>query len=94
MYLLYGDDSGSPTDRGQEYFVLGGVAIFERQAHWISRELDKIAERFDPANPKAVELHGSPMLNGRAEWEHVPYNDRVQTLKDALTVREHSKSWG
>lgn len=86
MYLLYVDDSGSATDAKQEFFVLGGVAVFERQVHWMGLELDKVAARFDPANPRLVELHGSPMLGGRREWASVPPADRVQAIKDGLQV--------
>jgi hypothetical protein len=64
MYLLYLDDSGSTTDNSQQYFVLAGLSVFERQGWWISQELEKIAAAFNPADPASVELHGSPMLNG------------------------------
>ena len=62
MHLLYADESGSPKDPSQNYLVLAGVSVFERQSYWISNELDKIAARFDPANPDEVELHGNPIL--------------------------------
>jgi hypothetical protein len=91
LYLLYADDSGSPTDKSQEYFVLGGVAIFERQVHWINLELEKIAARFNPTDSRAVELHGSPMLNGKHGWESVPRAVRIQTIKDSLGVLAVSK---
>ena len=70
MHLLYADESGSPKDSSQNYLVLAGVSVFERQSYWISNELDKIAARFDPANPDEVELHGNPMLNGKGIWRH------------------------
>jgi CheY-specific phosphatase CheX len=28
MYLLYVDESGSPQDPNQQYFVLAGIAVF------------------------------------------------------------------
>ena len=64
MYLLYADESGTTQDPSQQYFVLAGFCVFERQGYWISEKLDKIAARFNPADPGSVELHGSPMLNG------------------------------
>ncbi|WP_163069197.1 DUF3800 domain-containing protein, partial [Acinetobacter baumannii] len=64
MHLLYLDESGSVADPQQRYFVLGGVSVFERQSHWIETELNKIAERFKPAAPYDIELHGSPMRSG------------------------------
>lgn len=65
MYLLYADESGTTQDPSQQYFVLAGLCVFERQGFWVSSELDKIAARFNPADPASVELHGSPMLAGR-----------------------------
>jgi hypothetical protein len=86
MYLLYADESGSTGDSGQRVFVLAGVSLFERQGFWISRELDKIAARFNPADPSAVELHASPMFGGRGAWRKTDRDERVQAIKDALTV--------
>lgn len=61
MYLLYADESGSSGDPNQQYFVLAGFCVFERQGYWIAQELDKIAAGFNPADPASVELHGNPM---------------------------------
>ena len=43
MYLLYLDDAGSPGNAAEEYFVLGGVCVYEAQVDWFSREIDKLA---------------------------------------------------
>lgn len=86
MHLLYVDDSGSVPDPQQKYFVLGGVSIFERQGHWLSEALERIAARFNPADPMSVELHGSPMLNGSGVWRGFPLPQRVQAMKDALEL--------
>lgn len=84
MHLLYLDESGSVADPTQQFFVLAGVSVFERTCHWIEKDLDAIAARFDAANPRAVELHGSPMRGGKGEWRKFPVPDRVQAIKDAL----------
>jgi hypothetical protein len=42
MHLLYLDDAGSAGNKDEEYFVLGGVSVFEAQAYFITRELDGI----------------------------------------------------
>ena len=57
MYLLYADESGSSHDKSQQYFVLAGFCLFERQCYWLGEELKKIAARFDPAESASVELH-------------------------------------
>lgn len=43
MHLLYLDDAGSAKNPNERYLVLGGVAVYEAQAHWVTRELDKLA---------------------------------------------------
>ena len=40
MYLLYLDDAGSPSNPAEEYFVLGGICVYEAQVEWFGRELD------------------------------------------------------
>jgi hypothetical protein len=86
MHLLYADHSGEPSDPKLRTFVLAGISVFERQGFWIASELDRIAERFDPADPGSIELHGSPMRQGRDGWDRFPVHDRVQAMLDALGV--------
>lgn len=86
MFLLYADESGTPTGSDQEHFVLAGVSVFERKAHWLSLELDKIAARFMPSDSRQVELHGSPMFAGRNFWRKFPKEDRLSAIKDALRL--------
>lgn len=86
MYLLYADESGTPSGTDQAFFILAGISVFERQAHWLSLELDKIAARFNPHDPMSVELHGSVMFAGRNMWRGVPKQDRLDAIKDALNL--------
>lgn len=84
MSILYADESGTVKDASQQYFVLAGFCVFERQGYWLSEKLDQIAARFNPADPSSVELHGSPMLNGAGIWRHQPKLQREQAIQDAL----------
>jgi hypothetical protein len=86
MHLLYADHSGEPTDPNLRHFVLAGISVFERQGYWLAQELDQIASRFDPADPESIELHGSPMRQGRDGWDRFPVPQRVQAMLDALAV--------
>lgn len=86
MHLLYVDESGSVTDPAQKYFVLAGVAIFERKTHWVEQPLNDIASQFSPHDPHAIELHGSPMRSGRDGWKAFPLQDRLNAIKAALTA--------
>ncbi|MGH7736499.1 MAG: DUF3800 domain-containing protein [Candidatus Tyrphobacter sp.] len=72
MHLCYIDDSGTAEDPSTKVLVLGGLSIFERQSHWISRGLDTVAARFNAEEPHLVELHSGPMYHGRGEWRRIP----------------------
>ncbi len=86
MYLLYADESGTSGDPNQQFFVLAGFCIFERQGYWIAQELDKIAARFNPADHASVELHGNPMNSGKGIFRRFPKDDRVHAIADALNI--------
>lgn len=90
MYLLYADESGSTHDPNQRHFVLAGFCVFERQGYWLANQLENIAERFNPADPASVELHGSPMASGRGMWRQYKKVDRDKALQDALHVFTNS----
>lgn len=94
MHLFYLDESGHPSDTNQQFFVLAGFSIFERQGFWFENELDQIAAKFNPADPKSVELHGSPILTGKSFWRNVALEDRVKLLEDCINVfvKSHSSN--
>jgi Protein of unknown function (DUF3800) len=91
MYLLYVDESGSPQDPNQQYFVLAGVAVFERKTHWLEQALDNLASRIDPNEPEKWELHGSPMRNGNKEWRRFPKEQRQDWIKEGLKICADAK---
>ncbi|MCS7043685.1 MAG: DUF3800 domain-containing protein [Bryobacteraceae bacterium] len=83
MYILYADESGAAGDRHQRFFVLAGIAIFDRQTWWLSVELDKIVQRLFPHQPE-VELHGSHILQGKGIWRSLPVKTRIEAYQEAL----------
>ncbi len=94
MHLMYVDESGSVADPSQRYFVLAGVAVFERKTHWVEQDLNAIATRFNNASPHSVELHGSPMRAGREGWKAHQLPDRLKAIQDALrdgVAKHHPK---
>ena len=87
MHLLYLDDSGSVGNVNEQYLVLGGVSVFEAQSHWITRELDKLAESLDPANPHAVEFHASETYARRSRpWKGLSQGEARGMIKSVLGV--------
>jgi hypothetical protein len=86
MYLLYLDDAGSPGNEAEDYFVLGGVCVFEAQVDWFSRELDKLASPFD-ASVADVEFHASTIFSRRSSpWKDLSIDEARGTLKSVLKV--------
>lgn len=86
MHLLYADESGSISDPSQDYFVLAGLSLFERQGYWFANRMDAVAHRFNPADPSSVELHGSPMHSGRKFWRQFPFLQRSDAIVDCLKI--------
>ncbi|HEY7390528.1 MAG TPA: DUF3800 domain-containing protein [Bryobacteraceae bacterium] len=90
MYLLYLDDAGSPANPSEEYFVLGGVCVYEAQVEWFSRELDSLAMPYDK-NPEDVEFHASTIFSRReAPWKGLSVEEARGLLKSILQVAESS----
>lgn len=51
MYLLYLDESGNPDDAAEKHFVIGGVAVYERQTFFLSQALDALQQKHFPSAP-------------------------------------------
>ncbi|MBI3795089.1 MAG: DUF3800 domain-containing protein [Nitrospinae bacterium] len=82
------DDSGSPKNLGEKYFVLAGVFVFERQAHFIATEMDKYAETLFPGGGRDVEFHASEIFSGRsAPWNSIKdKNSRIDVIASVLKI--------
>jgi hypothetical protein len=86
MYLLYLDDAGSPANLAEEYFVLGGICVYEAQVDWFSRELDKLATPY-ASTPEDIEFHASVIFSRReAPWDSLAVDDARGVLKSVLKV--------
>jgi Protein of unknown function (DUF3800) len=71
MFLLYLDDAGSVTNVSDRYVVLAGIALFERQVHFLDEELCALAETIAGAQGEELEFHGSHMLPGKGYWRSI-----------------------
>lgn len=87
MHLLYLDDSGSSKNPTEEYLVLGGVSVSEAQVHFLTEELDKLAETINPADPQGVEFHASEIFARRnAPWKTMTKDEALGVIKSVLTI--------
>ncbi len=93
MYLLYLDDSGSPANPQEDYFVLGGVCVPERSVRWLSHQIHRIAEQLPTSNPDTVEFHASEIYSGAIEpWKTLTKSERIQTIKNVLGVLQNANT--
>lgn len=68
MFLLYVDESGDPPNADEHYFVLGGVAVFERQSYWVNEQFDKLQEQYFSGqyvefHARSIHSHDEPPWN-------------------------------
>lgn len=83
MYLLYVDESGNENDANDRYFVLAGIALFERQTFFLTRAVDDVQrEHFPDRQP--IAFHASEIRSGRRLWRTVPEATRVRVLADLV----------
>lgn len=88
VYLLYLDESGDPDNSTDRHFVLGGIAVFERQTFFLSSEFDAVQSRHFPGTPPMV-FHAHPIRTGRDRWRSVSREARELLLQDiAKTISQ------
>lgn len=82
------------TDPSQDYFVLAGLAVFERGIYHLIKAADDLVLSWQLApDPQDVEIHASPMYQGRKGtiWHTLDRNARVRMMQEALDLlRGHS----
>lgn len=81
MYLLFVDESG--THGGSHAFVLGGIAIHERDAVRLQREVDKLVIKHlgtTPVNLEEYEIHATELRNAKKPTTFEPSNGASRSL--------------
>jgi Protein of unknown function (DUF3800) len=89
MHLLYVDDSGSVGNASEKYFILGGVAVFERAVYHVIKGLDDVVASYGIGGPPLdIELHGTEMYGGRSEpWRSIKNKpEREEMITRALAI--------
>lgn len=88
MYLLYLDDSGSLTTPNDPYYVLAGVAVFERVAYFLHQSLDEVARSLFPDAPE-TELHASEIW-ARSDKDQTWRRNAIRATLSALVQSNQS----
>ncbi len=91
MHILYLDDSGSPPNKNEKYFVLGGLSVPEENIRWLSNELHKLAIQIDNDSPQQVEFHASEMFSNRGIWKQFKREERIENIKRVLRTLDRAR---
>ena len=87
MYILYIDGSGSVQSPSEQYFILGGISIFERQIYHLIGHLDDYVGSLGFGPPEDIELHASVIASGsKRPWKGIPRKRRLGIIDGALDV--------
>lgn len=83
MYLLYVDESGEPSNQDEQYFVLGGISIYENNAFFLSEAFDRVQEKWFPKATSSIEFHSSKIYNHNEEpWRSMSRENRQAVFID------------
>ena len=85
MYILYLDESG--LHREATYFVLGGLAVFEREIHWFSQDLDALQSEYFPEETKPIFFHASRLRTREGEKVEEPWSRLTNQQRISLKNR-------
>lgn len=72
MYILYLDESG--THGEASYFVLAGLAVFEREIHWFSQDLDELQSNYFPDHPEPIHFRAAQLRVRTGEKTKEPWD--------------------
>lgn len=83
MHLLYVDESGGDDAAAKDqYFVLGGLAAFERVPYHFSMEVDEIQRQVFPGVTEPIEFRASAIWSGNGEpWTSMPRTSRMDLMR-------------
>jgi len=82
--LTVPEPSKNPNDT---YFVLAGVAVFERQIYHIIKEVDEFVRDLGLEDSENAELHASEMASGKTRpWKTARRSRRLEIIKSALDI--------
>lgn len=85
MYILYLDESGN--HREASYFVLAGLAVFERETYWFSQDLDYLQREYFPEESEPVFFHAARLRTGRNASVIDPWNRLTPEHRRSLRER-------
>ncbi|MEK7993286.1 MAG: DUF3800 domain-containing protein [Planctomycetota bacterium] len=92
MYILYLDESGAHQEA--KHFILAGLAVFEREAHFLAQDVEAIQRRYFPDLAEPLEFHAAklraPIGSIPVPFDGLSSDQRRQLIADIFgVIREH-----
>lgn len=81
MYLLYLDESGNENDPNDRFFVLAGIALFERSTYFLTKAIEQVQDKHFP-NHQPIPFHASEIRGGRDLWRKETPEKRQEVIDD------------
>ena len=85
MYLLYLDESGNERDANDQYFVLAGIALFERQIYYLSNRVEEIQNKYFP-NHQPITFHLTDIRAKKGLWRKTQESARQAIIEELINV--------
>ena len=82
VYILYLDESGTAAEAS--YFVLAGLAVFEREIYWFSQELDNLQRQYFPKINEPILFHATKLRVREGEKVEAPWDTLTSELRREL----------
>lgn len=95
MYLLYIDHSGEISDSTEDYFVMAGAAIFERQVYFLEEQMDQLCRDLLEEDPVQVEWHASMIRGGKGSlWSGLSRDKREELMEAVYKIIANANTEG
>ena len=94
MHILYLDEAG--THKGAGYFIVAGLAVFERETYHLAQAVDQIQDTYFPDGPDLVPFHASDLRapDGRVPkpFDILTKGRRTALIDDVYNVISNSNA--
>ncbi len=85
MYVLYLDESGTHAEAS--YFVLAGLAVFEREIYWYGQDLEDLQSQYFPNEVGPIHFHASRLRVRRGSHVEPPWDQLTNQQRIDLKNR-------
>ena len=82
MYILYLDESGAHGEAS--YFVLAGLAVFEREIYWFGQDLEAVQHKYFPEKTDPVFFHATRLRTKAGDRVESPWDELTPAQREEL----------